>query len=101
MTAYCLSIFPAFILKMMNILLADLLRAFFTQKRRYKQAILSCLDEHLRERYAEETYADLPVIPLNDPNNLMQSITLINLLMDLHSTNMRRGQIFLATTFVV
>lgn len=99
--AYFLGIFPMIALKFANLILSILLRSFYIQKRRYKQAIMSCLDEQLKERYVEETYAELPSIPLNNPNNLVSAMTLTTLMMDLHSTNMRRGGIFIATTFIV
>jgi len=38
------------------------------------------MDEMLKEEFLETTSSDLPKIPLNDPNNLMSSFILINVL---------------------
>jgi hypothetical protein len=59
------------------------------------------MDHLLREKFYETTVAELPKIPINDPQNLINSFVLLKILQDMHSANMKRGTGFVQTTFLV
>jgi hypothetical protein len=45
--------------------------------------------------------AELPKIPINNPQNLICSFVLLKVMQDMHSANMKRGTAFVQTTFLI
>jgi hypothetical protein len=59
------------------------------------------MDQILREKFYETTVAELPKIPISNPQNLISIFVLLKVMQDMHSANMRRGTAFMQTTFLI
>jgi hypothetical protein len=101
LVAFALQLTPMIILKSFNLLILISLSQFYSSKSQHLQAILSCLDPNLRNLYRSSTSANLPSIPLNNPNNIVSCCNLIKIFMNLHSTNIKRAAIFCQVQVVV
>lgn len=93
--------FPLQMFYFLNAMLLGALRLFYQQKIRFKEALLSALDDELKEQFIYTTSANIPNISLSVPWNLVSSFNLLLVLQDMHSANIRRGSTFIQVTFGV
>lgn len=84
-----------------DLVLLNGLGSYLGQKAKLSKAVMSMLDETFKEKFEDETNADLPRITLSKGQNLKSAWTLLLLLQDLHSVNMKRGTAFIQVTFAV
>jgi hypothetical protein len=98
--AFLCSRLTIFVKVFSNILSAGTLLKFFNQKLRFKQAVLSSLDQELKNKFSCSTSANLPKISSSSPSNLRSAVLMAQILHHIHNHAIKRSKVSLTVIFV-